>query len=86
MEGGDADTNACFAGALIGALLGYKVLPPHWRDGFRYGTWLMEKTEGSQYRGGWWTRVLGGCANGEVYENAGLDGSGGIGVEEEIGG
>ncbi|KAF9767325.1 hypothetical protein IL306_000115 [Fusarium sp. DS 682] len=46
MEGGDADTNACFAGALLGALLGYKVLPPHWRDGLRYGTWLMEKSEG----------------------------------------
>ena len=35
MEGGDADTNACFAGALLGAYLGYKVLPPHWRDGLR---------------------------------------------------
>ncbi|KAF5677012.1 hypothetical protein FHETE_1914 [Fusarium heterosporum] len=46
MEGGDADTNACFAGSLLGALLGYKVLPPHWRDGLRHGTWLMEKSEG----------------------------------------
>jgi ADP-ribosylglycohydrolase len=46
MEGGDADTNACFAGALLGALLGYKALPPHWRDGLRHGTWLMEKSEG----------------------------------------
>ncbi|RGP61468.1 hypothetical protein FSPOR_9996 [Fusarium sporotrichioides] len=46
MEGGDADTNACFAGALLGALLGYKTLPPHWRDGLRHGVWLMEKSEG----------------------------------------
>lgn len=46
MEGGDADTNACFAGALLGAYLGYKVLPPHWRDGLRHGTWLLEKGEG----------------------------------------
>lgn len=46
MEGGDADTNACFAGALLGALLGYKALPPHWRDGLRHGPWLMEKAEG----------------------------------------
>ncbi|KAF4996156.1 hypothetical protein FGRMN_4648 [Fusarium graminum] len=46
MEGGDADTNACFAGSLLGALLGYKALPPHWRDGLRHGTWLMEKSEG----------------------------------------
>ena len=46
MEGGDADTNAVFAGALLGALLGYKALPPHWRDGLRHGTWLMGKAEG----------------------------------------
>ncbi|KAK7429348.1 hypothetical protein QQZ08_004160 [Neonectria magnoliae] len=46
MEGGDADTNACFAGALLGAFLGFKALPPHWRDGLRYGAWLMEKAEG----------------------------------------
>ncbi|KAF7539368.1 hypothetical protein G7Z17_g12432 [Cylindrodendrum hubeiense] len=46
MEGGDADTNACFAGALVGSFLGFKALPPHWRDGLRYGTWLMDKTEG----------------------------------------
>ncbi|KAM0343410.1 hypothetical protein ACHAPU_008591 [Fusarium lateritium] len=46
MEGGDADTNACFAGSLLGALLGYKALPPRWRDGLRHGTWLMEKSEG----------------------------------------
>ncbi|KAF7563624.1 hypothetical protein G7046_g543 [Stylonectria norvegica] len=46
MEGGDADTNACFAGALLGALLGYKALPPHWRDGLSDGNWLMDKSEG----------------------------------------
>ncbi|KAI5462842.1 ADP-ribosylglycohydrolase-domain-containing protein [Mariannaea sp. PMI_226] len=46
MEGGDADTNACFAGALLGSYLGFKALPPHWRDGLRYGTWLMDKSEG----------------------------------------
>lgn len=46
MLGGDADTNACFAGALVGAYLGFKALPPHWRDGLRYGQWLMAKAEG----------------------------------------
>lgn len=46
MEGGDADTNACFAGALLGALIGYRALPSHWRDGLRHGSWLMEKAEG----------------------------------------
>lgn len=45
MEGGDADTNACFAGALLGAFLGYKALPPHWRDGLRHGKWLIGKAE-----------------------------------------
>ncbi|KAH7127573.1 ADP-ribosylglycohydrolase-domain-containing protein [Dactylonectria macrodidyma] len=45
MHGGDADTNACFAGALLGALLGFKALPPHWRDGLRYGVWLSDKSE-----------------------------------------
>jgi hypothetical protein len=44
-EGGDADTNAVFAGALLGALLGYRAIPTHWRDGLRYGDWLMAKSE-----------------------------------------
>ncbi|KAH7131492.1 ADP-ribosylglycohydrolase-domain-containing protein [Dactylonectria estremocensis] len=58
MHGGDADTNACFAGALLGALLGFKALPPHWRDGLRYGVWLSDKAEalcavvnGGEYEG-----------------------------------
>ncbi|KAK5996688.1 hypothetical protein PT974_02028 [Cladobotryum mycophilum] len=46
MRGGDADTNACFAGALVGAYLGYRALPPHWRDGLTHRDWLMEKSEG----------------------------------------
>ncbi|POR33670.1 Uncharacterized protein TPAR_06129 [Tolypocladium paradoxum] len=46
MRGGDADTNACFAGALVGAYLGYKALPAHWRDGLQHGAWLMRKAEG----------------------------------------
>lgn len=44
MRGGDADTNACFAGALVGAYLGFKALPPIWRDGLKHGPWLMEKS------------------------------------------
>ncbi|KAM4054492.1 ADP-ribosylglycohydrolase [Hirsutella rhossiliensis] len=46
MRGGDADTNACFAGALVGALVGFKALPSHWRDGLKHGAWLMDKAEG----------------------------------------
>ncbi|PHH90084.1 hypothetical protein CDD83_4566 [Cordyceps sp. RAO-2017] len=45
MQGGDADTNACFAGALLGAYLGFRALPPHWRDGLRHGSWLLAKAE-----------------------------------------
>ena len=44
-EGGDADTNAVFAGALLGALLGYRAIPTHRRDGLRHGEWLMDKSE-----------------------------------------
>lgn len=46
MRGGDADTNACFAGALLGAYLGYANLPANWRDGLRNRSWLMGKAEG----------------------------------------
>ncbi|EFY91555.1 hypothetical protein J3458_014498 [Metarhizium acridum] len=46
MRGGDADTNACFAGALLGAYLGYRASPPHWRHGLRHGSWLTQKAEG----------------------------------------
>lgn len=46
MLGGDADTNACFAGALLGAYLGYAGLPLHWREGLRSGAWLVHKAEG----------------------------------------
>ena len=45
MRGGDADTNACFAGALLGSYLGFKALPPHWRGGLKHGEWLLEKSE-----------------------------------------
>ncbi|KAJ2983301.1 hypothetical protein NQ176_g786 [Zarea fungicola] len=46
MLGGDADTNACFAGALLGAYLGYANLPANWRNGLRNRSWLMAKAEG----------------------------------------
>ncbi|KND89444.1 hypothetical protein TOPH_05790 [Tolypocladium ophioglossoides CBS 100239] len=46
MRGGDADTNACFAGALVGAYVGYKALPAHWRDGLQHGAWLARKASG----------------------------------------
>ncbi|EGS19472.1 uncharacterized protein CTHT_0049360 [Thermochaetoides thermophila DSM 1495] len=45
MHGGDADTNACFAGALLGAYLGYSALPGHWKHGLKHGDWLSGKVE-----------------------------------------
>lgn len=45
MEGGDADTNACIAGALLGAWLGYTALPAHWRDGIEHHDWFLSKCE-----------------------------------------
>lgn len=45
MCGGDADTNAAFAGALLGAYLGYTSLPGHWKHGLRHEKWIMGKAE-----------------------------------------
>ncbi|KAK4442700.1 ADP-ribosylglycohydrolase-domain-containing protein [Podospora aff. communis PSN243] len=45
MCGGDADTNACFAGALLGAYLGYGALPDHWSHGLAQEEWLLSKAE-----------------------------------------
>ncbi|KAK4199495.1 ADP-ribosylglycohydrolase-domain-containing protein [Triangularia verruculosa] len=45
MQGGDADTNACFAGALLGGYLGFASLPDHWKLGMVHGKWLVGKAE-----------------------------------------
>lgn len=45
LRGGDADTNACVAGALLGALIGYSDLPANWRDGLMHSAWLLGKSE-----------------------------------------
>ncbi|KAL1835892.1 hypothetical protein VTJ49DRAFT_5913 [Mycothermus thermophilus] len=45
MRGGDADTNACFAGALLGGYLGYGTLPDHWKHGLKHEGWLLSKAE-----------------------------------------
>lgn len=39
-EGGDADTNATVAGALLGAYYGVRVIPAEWLDAMPYEMWL----------------------------------------------
>lgn len=43
MCGGDADTNGAVAGALMGALYGYKLLPREWKQGLKYEQWYRGK-------------------------------------------
>ncbi|RKO87627.1 ADP-ribosylation/Crystallin J1 [Blyttiomyces helicus] len=45
LEGGDADTNAAIAGALIGCYVGFSGLPEEWRDGLKDGEWLRAKAD-----------------------------------------
>lgn len=45
LQGGDADTNATVAGALLGALLGYRTLPWKWKDGLMHRQWLFQKSD-----------------------------------------
>lgn len=46
LEAGDADTNGCAAGALLGCWLGYNSLPAHWRDGMKHIEWMVNKCDG----------------------------------------
>uniref|UniRef100_K1R3A1 Uncharacterized protein n=1 Tax=Magallana gigas TaxID=29159 RepID=K1R3A1_MAGGI len=43
MQGGDADTNACVAGALLGCKLGLAAIPSSWKDGFLHKKWLDQQ-------------------------------------------
>jgi hypothetical protein len=45
-EAGDADTNGCAAGALLGCWVGYEALPAKWRDGMAHIQWLVRKCDG----------------------------------------
>lgn len=40
MQGGDADTNAAVAGALLGCYWGHSQLPEHWMSAMPYTPWL----------------------------------------------
>lgn len=45
MEGGDADTNASVAGALVGAFVGDLQLPRNWLNGLKDMAWLKNKSD-----------------------------------------
>lgn len=80
MRGGDADTNACFAGALVGSYIGYKALPPHWRDGLQRGDWLMEKTEALSKVVG----ITSGTYSGKADKDTAADGGRGMPTEKDM--
>jgi len=40
LQGGDADTNAAVAGALLGCYKGHSQLPQHWVSAMPYAPWL----------------------------------------------
>lgn len=80
MHGGDADTNACFAGALLGAYLGFKALPPNWRDGLRHGQWLLDKSEALRIV----LRIGSGSYSGAMDKDTHPDGGRGMLTKEQM--
>ena len=82
MRGGDADTNACFAGALLGAMLGFKALPPHWRDGLHHRQFLLHKAQGLCQMLG----VAHGSYRGSEDKDTAPDGGRGFPSEKEMDG
>jgi ADP-ribosylglycohydrolase len=43
LEAGDADTNCAVAGALVGALIGFRALPAQWISQLRHTDWMNTK-------------------------------------------
>ena len=44
-QGGDADSNACVAGAMLGCKLGLEMMPESWKMGLKHKDWLDEKID-----------------------------------------
>nr|WP_297102929.1 ADP-ribosylglycohydrolase family protein [uncultured Prevotella sp.] len=45
LSGGDADTNAAVAGAILGAKFGINPIPEEWKDGLFYASMLYNKVQ-----------------------------------------
>jgi ADP-ribosylglycohydrolase len=45
LKGGDADTNAAVAGAILGATIGYESLPQDWLNAMPHNKWLISKID-----------------------------------------
>lgn len=45
LSGGDADTNAAVAGAILGAKFGISPIPEEWKDGLLYASMLYNKVQ-----------------------------------------
>jgi len=45
LSGGDADTNAAVAGAILGAKFGIDQIPEEWRNGLLYASMLHNKVQ-----------------------------------------
>ena len=45
LSGGDADTNAAVAGAILGAKFGIGHIPEEWRNGLLYASMLHDKAQ-----------------------------------------
>ena len=45
LSGGDADTNAAVAGAILGAKFGINQIPDEWRNGLLYASMLHNKVQ-----------------------------------------
>lgn len=45
LSGGDADTNAAVAGAILGAKFGINQIPEEWKDDLLYASMLYNKVQ-----------------------------------------
>lgn len=45
LTGGDADTNACVAGAMLGCKLGIEAIPESWKNKLKHKDWLDQQVQ-----------------------------------------